>query len=174
MEAKRDLSQSIVHVDMDAFYANVEMLYNPDLAGKPFAVVRHPIASFHPYVDLNELISPTFAHQTRSDLELSPQHRMKHENTEPALECLVHIKLYLYMCDQGFSRKLCLISEFVAKALCKDLIIVPVDYKRVGEQSRKVMLILRDYDPNMYIAGCDEAYLKCVSQRILLSSKCLN
>ena len=45
MEAKRDLTQSIVHVDMDAFYANVEMLYNPDLAGKPFAVVRHPIAS---------------------------------------------------------------------------------------------------------------------------------
>ena len=39
MEAKRDLSQIIVHVDMDAFYANVELLHNPDLKSKPFAVV---------------------------------------------------------------------------------------------------------------------------------------
>lgn len=41
MEAKRDLSQTIVHIDMDAFYANVELQHNPDLKGKPFAVVRY-------------------------------------------------------------------------------------------------------------------------------------
>ena len=39
MEANRDLSQVIVHLDMDAFFANVETLHNPELAGKPFAVV---------------------------------------------------------------------------------------------------------------------------------------
>ncbi|KAH8107995.1 IMS-domain-containing protein [Cristinia sonorae] len=38
MEENRDLSQIIVHVDMDAFYANVELLDNPDLADKIFAV----------------------------------------------------------------------------------------------------------------------------------------
>ena len=38
MEANRDLTQVIVHVDMDAFYASVELLDNPDLAGKVFAV----------------------------------------------------------------------------------------------------------------------------------------
>ncbi|KAI0705092.1 hypothetical protein C8T65DRAFT_653194, partial [Cerioporus squamosus] len=38
LEAHRDLSQIIVHVDMDAFYASVELLDNPDLASKPFAV----------------------------------------------------------------------------------------------------------------------------------------
>ncbi|KAI0339802.1 DNA/RNA polymerase [Trametopsis cervina] len=38
MEAQRDLTQIIVHVDMDAFYANVELLDDPSLKGKPFAV----------------------------------------------------------------------------------------------------------------------------------------
>ncbi|KAL1744784.1 hypothetical protein HDZ31DRAFT_37884 [Schizophyllum fasciatum] len=38
LEEERDLSQYIVHVDMDAFFANVEMLYSPELKGKPFGV----------------------------------------------------------------------------------------------------------------------------------------
>ena len=38
MEASRDLSQIIVHVDMDAFYASVELLDNPDLSDKIFGV----------------------------------------------------------------------------------------------------------------------------------------
>ncbi|TFK44337.1 hypothetical protein BDQ12DRAFT_694850 [Crucibulum laeve] len=38
LESQRDLTQMIVHVDMDAFYASVELLHNPDLADKPFAV----------------------------------------------------------------------------------------------------------------------------------------
>ena len=38
IERERDLTQFIVHVDMDAFYANVELLDNPSLAGKAFGV----------------------------------------------------------------------------------------------------------------------------------------
>ncbi|PPQ98718.1 hypothetical protein CVT24_003426 [Panaeolus cyanescens] len=38
LESDRDLTQIIVHVDMDAFYASVELLDNPSLQGKTFAV----------------------------------------------------------------------------------------------------------------------------------------
>ena len=55
LEAHRDLSQVIVHVDMDAFYASVELLDNPDLASKPFAVcfvARHPSPVAHTLISL--------------------------------------------------------------------------------------------------------------------------
>lgn len=38
LEKERNLSHSIVHIDMDAFYAAVEMLDNPELKEKPMAV----------------------------------------------------------------------------------------------------------------------------------------
>ncbi|XP_068033340.1 DNA polymerase kappa isoform X2 [Anomalospiza imberbis] len=38
LEQKRDLSSTIVHIDMDAFYAAVEMRDNPELKEKPIAV----------------------------------------------------------------------------------------------------------------------------------------
>ncbi|KAI0355704.1 DNA/RNA polymerase [Trametes cingulata] len=45
LEARRDLSQVIVHVDMDAFFASVEVLDNPALASKPFAVGQGVIST---------------------------------------------------------------------------------------------------------------------------------
>ncbi|GJE97755.1 DNA polymerase IV [Phanerochaete sordida] len=48
MEEQRDLTQIIVHVDMDAFYASVELLDDPSLAGKPFAV-GHGVVSTASY-----------------------------------------------------------------------------------------------------------------------------
>ena len=38
LESTRDLARKIVHVDMDAFYAAVEMKNNPSLKDKPMAV----------------------------------------------------------------------------------------------------------------------------------------
>ena len=33
-----NIQRKIIHIDMDAFYASVEQLDNPDLIGKPIAV----------------------------------------------------------------------------------------------------------------------------------------
>jgi len=38
LEKRRDLSRTIVHVDMDAFFAAVEMLDRPELRELPMAV----------------------------------------------------------------------------------------------------------------------------------------
>lgn len=38
LEQNRDLNNTIVHVDMDAFYAAVETRDNPELKDKPIAI----------------------------------------------------------------------------------------------------------------------------------------
>ena len=60
----------------------------------------------------------------------------------------------------GRNFKLIIFLEFVAKKLCPELILVPLDFKRYSEMSGKVMSIFKRYDPTMIVAGCDEGYLK--------------
>jgi len=41
-EPERNTSRKIIHIDMDAFYASVEIRENPSLAGKPVIIAKHP------------------------------------------------------------------------------------------------------------------------------------
>ncbi|KAF8629438.1 hypothetical protein AX15_003483 [Amanita polypyramis BW_CC] len=109
LDAQRDLSQIIVHVDMDAFFANVELLFNPELKDKSFGVGRGVLT--------------TASYEARK-----------------------------YGVRSGM-------PAFIAKKLCPDLILIPINFSRYSEMSGKVMTIFRSFDPNMAIAGCDEGYL---------------
>jgi DNA polymerase kappa len=53
-------------------------------------------------------------------------------------------------------------AQYIALKLCPHLIIVPSRFDRYAEMSKKVLDVLRGYDPHMLAAGQDEAYLKCV------------
>ncbi|KAG6885912.1 hypothetical protein C0993_007930 [Termitomyces sp. T159_Od127] len=94
---------------MDAFYANVELLDNPDLAGKPFGV-GHGVL------------------------------------------CTASYEARKYGVRSGM-------PGFIAKKLCPELVLVPLHFARYMELSKVVMSVLRRYDPTLFAAGCDEAYL---------------
>lgn len=49
LEKSRDLSRTFVHIDMDAFYAAVEILDNPELRDKPMAVGSNAMLSTSNY-----------------------------------------------------------------------------------------------------------------------------
>ncbi|THH28737.1 hypothetical protein EUX98_g5433 [Antrodiella citrinella] len=125
MEVNRDLSQIIVHVDMDAFYANVELLDNPDLANKKFGVC---FMSFSASYEARK-------HGIRSGM-----------------------------------------PEYIAKKLCPELVVVPLNMSRYSEMSQKIMGIFRRYDPNMHAASVDEGYLNLTpycEEHMLTAAECV-
>lgn len=139
LESTRDLSQFIVHIDMDSFYASVEvrnytssitvtewkkMLDDPSLIGKAFGVSQGVLS--------------TASYEARK-----------------------------YGVRSGM-------PVYIAKKLCPNLIVVKSNYPRYSELSKLVMDTLRNYDPELFAAGSDEAYLKWVviNIRPFLSETC--
>uniref|UniRef100_A0A672GX31 DNA polymerase kappa n=1 Tax=Salarias fasciatus TaxID=181472 RepID=A0A672GX31_SALFA len=106
LEKSRDLSRLIVHVDMDAFYAAVEMRDCPELKDKPMAVGSMSMLfySFHIFV--------------RAAM-----------------------------------------PGFIAKKLCPNLVIVPVNFDKYRAVSNEIREIFADYDPHFQPLSLDEAYL---------------
>ncbi len=147
METQRDLTQVIVHVDMDAFYASVELLDNPELKGSPFGVCNDSLLRT---MDLNLL--------SRLGSVFSQPPRMKLASMVFGLECLVRVPSLPTSCHRVISRPFCI--AYIAKKLCPELTLLANHFSRYSEMSTKVMDIFRRYDPNMQPAGTDEGYLK--------------
>ncbi|NXD81003.1 POLK polymerase, partial [Halcyon senegalensis] len=110
LEQSRNLSNTIVHIDMDAFYAAVEMRDHPELKEKPIAVGSMSMLSTSNY------------HARRFGVRAA-------------------------------------MPGFIAKKLCPHLTIVPLNFEKYGQVSKKVREILTEYDPNFMPMGLDEAYL---------------
>ncbi|KAH7108148.1 IMS-domain-containing protein [Auriculariales sp. MPI-PUGE-AT-0066] len=109
LEAGRDLSHSIVHFDMDSFFAAVECLRDPTLVGKPF-VVGGSVVSTASYA--------ARAFGVRSGM-----------------------------------------ATHVAQKLCPHLICLSSNFEAYSAVSKKVAAIMKQYDADMCMAGCDEGYV---------------
>ncbi|RDB24727.1 DNA polymerase kappa [Hypsizygus marmoreus] len=108
LESRRDLSQTIVHVDMDAFYANVELLKNPDLEGKPFGVGRGVLstASYEARKYGVRSGMPGFiAKKLCPDLILIPNHFSRYMDMSKAVMSIFERydpSMYAAGCDEGY------------------------------------------------------------------------
>lgn len=109
LELTRDLTQHIVHVDCDAFYAAVEQLDRPELKDLPFAVGGGVLT--------------TCNYAARK-----------------------------YGCRSGM-------AGFVAKKLCPDLLLLPLNFDKYTSKAQEVRRVLAQYDPRFESASIDEAYL---------------
>jgi DNA polymerase kappa len=109
LELSRDLTQHIVHIDCDAFYAAVEQLDRPELKDLPFAVGGGVLTTCN-YVARK------------------------------------------FGCRSGM-------AGFVAKKLCPELVLLPLNFDKYNAKASEVREILVDYDPRFESASIDEAYL---------------
>ncbi|XP_075038100.1 DNA polymerase kappa [Mixophyes fleayi] len=110
LERSRDLNRVIVHVDMDAFYAAVEMRDDPELKDKPMAVGSMSMLSTSNYL------------------------------------------------ARRFGVRAAM-PGFIAKKLCPNLVIVPLNFDKYRAVSKEVREIFAEYDPNFLPLSLDEAYL---------------
>ncbi|KAI2615978.1 DNA/RNA polymerase [Hypoxylon sp. NC1633] len=109
LDASRDLSQYMVHIDCDAFYAAVEQLDRPELKDLPFAVGGGVLTTCN-YVARK------------------------------------------YGCRSGM-------ASFVAKKLCPDLLLLPLNFDKYTSKASEVRHVLARYDERFESASIDEAYL---------------
>lgn len=132
---------------MDAFYCSVELLDDPSLQGKPFAVSLQSYTSTVLYSELPFL---------RLEAGCSPPLPTRRVNSVRAPGWRVRLSFLYFIAPFSVQSFL----AFVAKKLCPDLILLKSNFERYSEMSDKVMDIFERYDPTMLAAGCDEGYLK--------------
>ena len=106
----------IAHLDMDAFYASVELLRRPDLKGKPLAIGGRGDPN-------SRAVVTTATYEARQ-----------------------------YGVQSG-------VSLYKAKQLCKDLLMLPVDFDEYRRFSKLFKAAVLQVAPRMEDRGIDEVYL---------------
>jgi DNA polymerase-4 len=115
------MPRTILHIDMDAFFASVEQQVNPALRGKPIAVCGANART----------VVLTASYEARA-----------------------------WGVKTGMT-----IPE--ARALCRNLIVVPGDPARYADVSRRLMGICQDYTPLVEVFSVDEAFLDITGSLLL-------
>ena len=123
----------IVHIDMDMFYAAVEMRDQPHLKEKPMAVGTKAMlttSNYKVFSNISRLIS---------FFKFTSNHKARKFGVRAAM------------------------PGFVAKKLCPHLTIVPPNMAKYAAEARRVRKVLAEFDSNFLPVSLDEAYLDITS-----------
>ena len=142
----------IAHLDMDAFYASVELLRYPQLKGLPVVI----------------------GGGRRREDDLLAQARQRYPEREWDIEHLAEIPVDVFPRIAGYSgRGVITTATYAARAfgvgsamgvmkaaqLCPQAILLPVDFEQYRHYSRLFKTIVRDIAPVVEDRGVDEIYI---------------
>ena len=124
-----------MHIDMDMFYAAVEMRDQPNLKKKPMAVGTTAMLTTSNYKVFSILLPI----------------------------CLYKCTAYHFQPQARKFGVRAAMPGFIAKKLCPHLTIVPPNMAKYAAEARRVRKVLAEFDANFLPVSLDEAYLDITS-----------
>jgi DNA polymerase-4 len=134
----------IAHLDMDAFYASVELLRYPQLKGLPVVIGGGRRAE-------DETLRQTFGGQALSSIPVSDFPLLKNYTGRGVITTATYAARQF-----GVGSALGLMK---AAKLCPQAILLPVDFPEIRKYSRAFKDIILDIAPLMEDRGVDEVYI---------------
>ena len=134
----------IAHLDMDAFYASVELLRYPQLKGLPVVIGGGRRAE-------DEALRQTFEGQALSRIPVSAFALLKNYTGRGVITTATYAARQF-----GVGSALGLMK---AAKLCPQAILLPVDFSEIRKYSRAFKDIILDIAPLMEDRGVDEVYI---------------
>lgn len=145
MSASSGLSiRRVAHLDMDAFYASVELLRYPQLKGLPVVIGGGRRAE-------DETLRHTYEGHTLADIALDAFPRLKDYTGRGVITTATYAARQF-----GVGSALGLMK---AARLCPQAILLPVDFNEYRKYSRAFKGIITDIAPLMEDRGVDEVYI---------------
>jgi DNA polymerase-4 len=138
------MTRRIAHLDMDAFYASVELLRYPQLKGLPVVIGGGRRAE-------DETLRQTFEGHTLADIPLDAFPRLKDYTGRGVITTATYAARQF-----GVGSALGLMK---AAKLCPQAILLPVDFYEYRKYSRMFKNIILDIAPLMEDRGVDEVYI---------------
>lgn len=140
----RGVIRRIAHLDMDAFYASVELLRYPQLKGLPVVIGGGRRAE-------DETLRQTYEGHTLADIPLDAFPRLKDYTGRGVITTATYAARQF-----GVGSALGLMK---AAKLCPQAILLPVDFNEYRKYSRAFKAIITDIAPLMEDRGVDEVYI---------------
>ncbi len=138
------LTRRIAHLDMDAFYASVELLRYPQLKGLPVVIGGGRRA-------LDETQRQTDEGRTLATIPLDAFPRLKDYTGRGVITTATYAaRLFGVGSAMGLMK---------AARLCPQAILLPVDFNEYRKYSRAFKAIITDIAPQMEDRGVDEVYI---------------